>query len=154
MRIWQHLRHSRGYGVHSPMLYRIVRKAMMPRKVMGADRTLFNELLAQGIGRRNATRLQNLYTIEHYSEWSIDASAGVGGLTILTPNCEESVVRKIAEGLIEKEGVVVVLRRITDCKRRTLCKELVMKHHSMSAESPTMLLLFARSDLRKQHIII
>ena len=154
MRIWLHLRHSRGYGVHSPMLYRIVRKAMMPRVVVGADRTLYTELLAQGVGRRTATRLQNLYSTEHYSAWSIDASAGVGGLTILTPACAESVVREIAEGLVEKDGVVVVLHKIPDCKRRALCKELVRKHHSMSAEKATMLLLFARSDLRKQHIII
>ena len=154
MRIWQHLRHSRGYGVHSPMLYRIVREAMMPREVVGADRRLFDELFSKGVGKRTATRLQNLCTIQHYPTWSVDAMAEEGGLTILTPDCAESVVRDAAEGLAKQEGVVVVLRSITDRRRRTLCRELVRMHHSMSAERPTMLLLFARHDLRKQHIII
>ena len=143
---------SRGYGVHSPMLYRIVREAMMPRHIVGSDRSLYNALRHYKIGHRTATRLQNLYSLEGYAEWRIDELATAGGLTILTPNCNAEKIRKIVGRL--EEGTVCVTYPLLGCPRRALCRELIKAHRSMSAERPRMMLYFARTDLRKQHIRI
>ncbi|MBO7300112.1 MAG: hypothetical protein J6U53_01730 [Tidjanibacter sp.] len=144
---------SRGYGIHSPMLYRIVRGAMMPRHIIGTDYTLYDTLRTHHhIGKRTAIRLQNLYTIEGHSEWRIDELAGAQGLTILTPSCTAEKAREIVGTL--KEGTVCVITPLGDCKRRRLCRRMVADHTSMSAEKPQMMLFFARPDLRKQHIKI
>lgn len=154
MRLWLHLRHSRGYGVHSPMLYRIIREAMMPRRVKDGKHALYDALLARGVSRRTATRLQNLFCVEGYRAWRIDEDGEDGELVVLTSECPQRVVEEVAGRLSKREGVVCILRKMTNLQRRALCKSLVESHHSMSAEGPTMLLLFARHDLRKQHIII
>ena len=143
---------SRGYGIHSPMLYRIVRGAMMPRHIVDSDCTLYTALRDCKIGHRTATRLQNLYTLEGHTEWRIDELAAAGGLTILTSNCAAEKVREIVGGL--EEGTVCVTYPLLMCPRRTLCRELVKDHRSMSAEKPRMMLYFARTNLRKQHIRI
>ena len=143
---------SRGYGVHSPMLYRIVREAMMPRHIVGSECTLYDTLRLHKVGRRTATRLQNLYTTEGYAEWRIDEPADPQGLTILTPACTEEKIREIVGGL--EQGTVCVTYPLLGCQRRALCRELVKAHHSMSAEKPRLMLYFARTDLHKQHIRI
>lgn len=148
----EHLRHSRGYGVHSPLLYRIVREAMMPHSVKGSDTSLYNALRAQRVGRRTATRLQNLLTTEGYGAWRIDTVAGEGELMIATAECHEEQLRAMARVLWEQEGVLCILHPIGNCTRRRLCKELIAKHRSMSASKPVFTLLISRKDLQKQHI--
>ena len=143
---------SRGYGIHSPMLYRIVRGAMMPRHIIGPNHTLYDTLRRHNIDRRTATRLQNLFTLEGHTEWRIDEFAGDKGLTIITPACTEEQIKEILGEF--KEGTVCVTYPLWECRRRTLCRELVREHRSMSAEKPRMMLFFARTDLRKQHIRI
>lgn len=143
---------SRGYGVHSPMLYRIVREAMMPRHVVGSDHSLYDALRLRKVGRRTATRLQNLFTLESYTEWCIDEPSAAGGVTILTPDCTAEKVREIVGGL--EEGAVCATYPLLGYQRRALCRELAKVHRSMSAEKPQLMLYFARTDLRKQHIRI
>lgn len=148
----EHLRHSRGYGVHSPLLYRIVREAMMPRRVKGSDTSLYDALRARGVGRRTATRLQNLLTAERFGVWRIDTVAGEGELMIATTECHKEQLRAMAKVLGEQEGVLCILHPIGSRTRRRLCKELIAEHHSMSASKPAFTLLFARKDIQKQHI--
>lgn len=150
----EHLRHSRGYGVHSPLLYRIVREAMMPRRVKGSDTSLYDALRARRVGRRTATRLQNLLTTEGYGVWRIDAVAGEGEMMIATAGCHEEQLRAMARVLGEQEGVLCILHPIGSRTRRRVCRELIAEHHSMSASKPTFTLLLSRKDLQKQHINI
>lgn len=150
----EHLRHSRGYGVHSPLLYRIVREAMMPRKIKGSDTALYDTLRARGVGRRTATRLQNLLSLEGYTAWSIDSPAEAGAMMIATAECSEKQLRAMATALGEQEGAVCILHPIGSRTRRKLSGELIAAHHSMSASKPTFTLLLSRKDLQKQHINI
>lgn len=150
----EHLRHSRGYGVHSPLLYRIVREAMMPRRVKGYDTSLYDALRARGVDRRTATRLQNLLCVEGYGRWSIDAVAGKGEMMIASADCREEQLRAMASVLREQEGILCILHPIGNRTRRRVCRAMVAEHHSMSASKPTFTLLISRQDLQKQHIII
>lgn len=150
----EHLRHSRGYGVHSPLLYRIVREAMIPREVVGFDTALYDALRTRGVGRRTATRLQNLLSLEGFAEWSIDCLAEAGAMMIATAECSEEQLRAMVTALGEQEGVVCILHPIGKCARRKLCRELIATHRSMSASKPTFTLLISRKDLQKQHINI
>ena len=148
----KHLRHSRGYGVHSPLLYRIVREAMMPRKIAGTEHALYDALRAQGICKHTATRLQNLYSLEGYEAWRVDQTAKAEGeLMIATAKCEEQIVASMANALREHEGAVCIIH---SPRNRQLRKSLITAHPSMSAANCQLTLLWWRKDLRKQHIII
>ena len=152
----EHLRHSRGYGIHSPFLYHIVREAMMPRRVTGSERGLYEALLGRGVSKRTARRLQNLHTLEQYEDWSIDRTQGIEGrvFVVLTEGCDRGGIGAIQRALRERGGVVVVLHEGCCRRQRALRNTLVKEHHSMSAEKRGFTLLFSREDLRKQHIII
>ena len=150
----RHLRHRCGYGVHSPFLYRVVRDVMMPQRVVGGSRELYDELLARGVGRRTARRLQNLVSVVGYRGATIDNVQGEGELGVATINCEERTLRAMAERVATTEGAVCIITPVGHPTRRTLCKELIGGHPSMSASKPSFTLLFSRPDLQKQHIDI
>lgn len=152
----EHLRHRSGFGVHSPMLYRVVRKAMMPRRIVGPDSDLYEALRAAGISRRTAIRMQNLYTVEGHSAWRIDTPASEGELAIATPRATDQEVEAMAVACAQAEGSTLsILHPVGGAKsRRTLCRRLIAGHPSMSASKPSLTLLFQREDLRKQHIVI
>lgn len=151
----KHLRHRFGFGVHSPMLYRVVREAMMPRSIRGTDRGLYEALRSAGVKRRTAVRLQNLFTLENHSTWSIDGPVGEGVLGIATPRADERCVREMAsENNSNHHSTLCIIHPIGNKSRRALCRELTAEHRAMSASKPSFTLLFSRADLHKQHIVI
>lgn len=151
----KHIRHSRGYGVHSPLLYHIVRNAMMPRKVVGVDRRLYDALTQQGVAKRTATMLQNLYSLEGFGNWCIDRVAeACDELMIATTECNEQTLYEMAKTLGKRNGMLCIIHAPCNRARGVLRKRLIAEHHSMSAANRRLTLLFARKDLRKQHIII
>lgn len=152
----EHLRHRSGFGVHSPMLYRVIKGAMMPRRLQDGDHTLYNTLRELGVGRRTATRLQNLFLLEEYSAWRIDEPIGEGELGIVTLRASEPTAQSIAARCRElPTATVCIIHPMMGGKhRRRLAKELVKQHCSMSASKPSFTLLFQRKDLHKQHITI
>lgn len=150
----KHLRHRRGYGVHSPFLYRIIREALMRRNVVGGERGLYDELRRRGINKATAARLQNLCTLECEGMWCIDRVADREKLAIATEGCKESIVRAMVNRLSHGDGMVVVLHSWGNRSRRKVCKELVETHKSMSASDLTISLYFSHKGLPKQHIVI
>lgn len=150
----KHLRHRRGYGVHSPFLYRIIREALMRRNVVGGERVLYDELRRRGINKATAARLQNLCTLECEGMWCIDRVADGEELAIATEGCKESIVRAMVNRLSRGDGMVVVLHSWCNRGRRKVCKELVEMHNSMSASDLTITLYFSYKGLPKQHIVI
>ena len=151
----EHLRHSHGYGVHSPFLYRIVREAMMPRRVVGCDRRLYEALVARGVGRRTAVRLQNLCNLEHLEAWSIDgATTAEAGLMIATRECSDATLEQMHKAQSHSGATLCILHEGRNRAALERCGRVVEQHSSMSAEAWAFTLLFCRKDLRKQHIII
>lgn len=152
----EHLRHRAGFGVHSPMLYRIVREAMMPRKIKGADRGLYEALMARGVCRRTAVRMQNLYSLEGFTAWKIDEVAREGELAIATLSASKELTEEmVAACRNHTPSTLCILHPVVGGgKRRALCREILQSHPSMSASKPSLTLLFNRADLHKQHIVI
>lgn len=151
----EHLRHSRGYGIHSPFLYRVVREAIMPLRVRSKEKALYKALRAKGVGRRAATRAHNLLTTLGYTSWSIDEPNGNNeGLSIATPECQLQMIEAMVGGLRTRSGAVCVIHRLGDQKRRAICKGLIIGHNCLSASKPTMKLFFSQQGVSKQHIVI
>ena len=154
MYLWDHIRHRSGFAVHSPFMYGVVRKAMMPRKVVGQNRELYDALALAGTDRRTATRLQNYLTHLSYPAWAIDECVAEG-LVVITPNCEAEKVQAIATELAEgsKNATLCLLHRRNKA-RRALAAQIVATHASMSASKREFTLLVYGRKLPKQHIIL
>jgi hypothetical protein len=151
----EHLRHRAGFGVHSPMLYRVVREAMMPRRIKGTDCKLYDKLREVGVGRRTATRLQNLYSLGDYATWSIDTPPAEGAMAIATPRASEELLAQMASHNCQNSNsLLCVIHPWRKPSRRRYCKGLIEQHNSMSASKTTLSLLFRRPDLLKQHIVL
>ena len=154
MYLWDHIRHRSGFAVHSPFMYGVVRKAMMPRKVVGQNKELYDALVAAGATRRTATRLQNYLTHLGYPAWAIDECVAEG-LVVITPKCEAEKVHAIAAELAEgsKNATLCLLHRRNKA-RKALAAQLVARHPSMSASKREFTLLVYGRKLPKQHIIL
>ena len=127
---------------------------MMPRKVVGGGRDLYDALLAAGATRRTATRLQNYLTHLGYPAWAIDECVAEG-LVVITPKCDAPKVHAIAAGLAEgsKNATLCLLHRRNKA-RKALAAQLVTTHASMSASKMEFTLLVYGRKLPKQHIIL
>lgn len=151
----EHLRHCRGYGVHSPMLYRIVREAMMPRRIRGDRSDLYDALRRLGVDRRTALRMQNLLSVGGYENWQIDTPPAQSNLlTVATTAASDQEIEEMVARLSKYEGAVCVIFGLWGGKRRNFCRQLTDTHHSMSAEKPAFMLYISRRDIQKQHIVI
>ncbi len=154
MYLWDHIRHRSGFAVHSPFMYGVVRKAMMPRKVVGQNRELYDALALAGTDRRTATRIQNYLTHLGYPAWAIDECVA-DGLVVITPKCDAPKVHTIAAELAEggKEATLCLLHRRNKA-RKALAAQLVTTHASMSASKKGFTMLVYGRKLPKQHIIL
>ncbi len=62
-RFIKRIRHWRGHGVHSPMVYALVRNVFMKRRVVGGGNSgsVYETLRRHGAGKRTAAELHNLH---------------------------------------------------------------------------------------------
>lgn len=153
----QRLRHRRGYGVHSPFLYEVVRSTMMPRKMTSDDRRLYDALRNKGVDHRSATRLQNYLLHVGYECWTIDQCPDNNQakvLCIATRQCPTDELERLLNACQEhkEEATLCVFHRSKEAKAE--CNRLVEQHSSMSAEKPRFTLFFHHRPLPKQHLII
>lgn len=127
---------------------------MMPRRIVGPRRELYDALVALGTDRRSATRLQNLYAHLGYEQWTID-SAVDEGLVIVSPNCHAEQVLNLADSLAkgQSEAVLVVLHH-RNKGQKALAERLVAEHPSMSGSKRDFTFLVYGRALPKQHIIL
>lgn len=153
MYLWDHIRHRSGFAVHSPFMYGVVRKAMMPRKVVGTSRELYDALGVTGASRRTATRLQNYLTHLDYPAWSVDKSVEQG-LVVATPKCSAEEVEALVAELSDGRSATLCLLHGRSKVRKALAKRLVAQHPSMSASKCDFTLLVYGRALPKQHIIL
>jgi hypothetical protein len=127
----------------------------MCRELKSDNHDLYDALRSVGIGRRNATRLQNLYTLEGHTAWRINEPIGEGELGIATPQASNECIRVMVESNVEnRRSTLCLLHPLGQRSRRALCKHLTEEHLSMSASKPSLTLLFTREDLHKQHIVL
>lgn len=154
MYIWDHIRHRRGFAVHSPFMYGVVRGAMMPRRIVGPRRELYDALVALGTDRRSATRIQNLHTHLGYEQWTIDGAVDEG-LVVVSPNCPAEQVLNLTDTLAEGQGeATLVVLHHRNKGQKALAERLVAEHQSMSGSKRDFTFLVYGRALPKQHIIL
>lgn len=153
---WRHIRHRRGYGVHSPYLYRLVREALMLRTLVGSRHDLYDALIDASVGHREAVRLQNLLTPSGLERWRINPSAEepIAESTLVVMTTPTDKAAEVAERMnSNKLSTLCVIVGRRPSKNR-LAQRLVAQHGGTSAETGTLLLLIHNPALPKQHVIL
>lgn len=144
-------RFFRGHGVHSPFVYTLVREVFMQERLLGADRSLYDRLLAEGVAPRRAVQLQNLFTHSCFRSWAIDAPAD--DLIVLTPRLSEERTRLLTDCAADGGTTLALLAPYENRSREALCRSIVAAHGSTSVDNRAYLLVF-NHDLPKQHFRI
>ncbi|MBO5661799.1 MAG: hypothetical protein J6R93_04945, partial [Tidjanibacter sp.] len=62
---------------------------MMPRRIVSESRELHDSLVARGVDKRTARRLQNLVSVVGYKRATIDCVQSKGELGVATIRCED-----------------------------------------------------------------
>lgn len=70
---WSRLRHRRGHGVHSPLVYSLVREVFMKRHPDGGE--LYEALRGQGVRRKYAREIDGLHRYLGATGFSLEEGA-------------------------------------------------------------------------------
>ena len=153
------VKHYRGYGVHSPFVYGLVRHSvMMKSSIVGDDCSIFEGLRELGVSRKRATQLQNMCTWAGYKSacYLTDANRAVGALDAHTvcfvmPDYPMELTVELCQKAAEAEAVVCVMKPYDSRVRSKACKELIRNHIHTSVDNRGFLLLFFNPHQPKQH---
>ena len=151
--IWlMRFRQRKGYGVHSPFVYAIVRQVFMRSTFACDDRELYDALMAKGVVRRRALQLQNLFKHLHYSSYCFNPEVGECSKTDMifsTPDQCSSLLPSLADLAREWGSTLCIIAPALDSERDKVCKRLVEEHRCTSVDNRGYLLLF-NNHLPKQ----
>ncbi len=149
------IRHYRGRKVHSPLVYGIVRNAIMKTVPEGEDRALFDELQERGFSPRRAAQLQNLYTFRGYGSAvfanGTAATLDAGALCFAMPSLAEAETLALIERARGTGATLCIARPYENRTRSRLVSSLVAAHGHTSIDARAFVLLFTDERLPKQH---
>lgn len=153
------VKHYRGFGVHSPFVYGLVRHSVMMKKsIVGDDCTVFERLTELGVSQKRAVQLQNMCGWAGYNSPCFVTDTGCE----LAPMTEHSVCfvlpsvapESLAAVCAKAEGTgaaVCILSPYDSRVRSKACRELVKQHRHTSVDNRGYLLLFFNPRHPKQH---
>lgn len=146
----QRARFYHGYGVHSPFVYMLVRRAFMATSLKTEnENSLYEALLSSGVAKRRAVQLQAAFYYCEAKHFSIDALEG--DFRVLT---EEYPTGSLVEACqaAQLDGVTaVIMKPYADKERQSACQGIVEHHNSTSVDNRGFLMLFNTKKLPKQH---
>ena len=138
-----------GYGVHSPFVYGLVRKAFMAKKLVeGSGSALYDPLGANGVAEKRARQLHN--TLQYIEGQSYSINEVGGDLSILLANYPTEGLRRAYEEA-KLEGVALVIGQpYLNRERQNEVRALIDEHRSTTVDNRAYILFF-NNRLPKQH---
>lgn len=152
MKCRSRLRHRRGHGVHSPLVYSLIRNVFM-NKGAGEDKYLHNKILEIGGSRKAARDAQNIYDHFGFSTFSLNNIENTfegNRLYIFSDMLAgDSLLRTIDKGEMTGNALVVIPDKSKELK--SLCKTIAEKHTGISIDRKDYFLYFYNGQYAKQH---
>ena len=139
-----HVRHWRGHGIHSPFMYGIVRNVFMKSRITGGDTALYEALRGERIGKKNAVKLQNLYTHCRMDGYTL----------VLLPDVTMETVVATAREAAARRGCLVLLSPHRSARCRRLARQIREHYPCVSVDRRLMMIYFFNPKLQPQHYII
>lgn len=151
-----HVKHYRGFGVHSPFVYGLIRNVLMSRQITGNDTGLYDQLRNRSISDRRARQLQNLYSFCSYKSYVIadadnDVSLDPQTLCLVTKLYPQDKTISLMQSAEATGSTLCLLDPTFSRTRNRMCKQMIKEHRHTSIDNRGFLLLFFHDKLPKQH---
>ena len=149
------LRHFRGHGVHSPFAYALVRQVYMKRRRLPREGAVYTAVREQGGTVRQARLVQAVYDYTECGQCYVDGAPLAThdshrthrAMHIVTPGA--AIGQELRPG---EEDIACVLSPTAGKARYRNCLAAVRGHEGMSIDCRSVLFLFGRDGLNKEHI--
>jgi len=143
-------KYYRGYGVHSPFVYGLIRKVFMYRKLYDADNApLYESLISAGVVRKRAVQLQNAMLYCGCTTFGINGD-GRADFNIVTVEYPVERLKSAYETAREHGTILVVMSPYANRERRDECRAIVESHKSTSVDNRGYMIIL-NNKLPKQH---
>lgn len=143
-------KYYRGYGVHSPFVYGLIRKVFMCGRLYDADNApLYESLLRAGVVRKRAVQLQNAMQYCGCASFGIDGD-GRADFNVVTAEYPTERLISAYEATKQHGTILVVMSPYANRERRDECRTIVEAHRSTSVDNRGYLIIL-NNKLPKQH---
>ena len=138
-----------GYGVHSPFVYGLVRKAFMTKRLAeGSGEELYNALREKSVAEKRARQLHNTLFYIEGKDFSINNV--MGEMSILLADYPAEQLREAYEKAKAAGVALVICHPYLNRERQNEVKALVAEHRSTTVDNRAYILFF-NNRLPKQH---
>lgn len=143
------VKYYHGYGVHSPFVYGLVRKAFMPKRLIeGTGSALYNSLRANGVAEKRARQLHN--TLQYIEGQSYSINEVGGDLSIILASYPTEQLRCAYEKAKLEGLTLVICQPYLNRERQVEVRALIDEHRSTTVDNRAYILFF-NNRLPKQH---
>ncbi len=143
-------KYYRGYGIHSPFVYGLVRKVFMYGKLYDADNApLYESLISVGVVRKRAVQLQNAMVYCGCATFGINGD-GRADFNVVTAEYPVGQLKSAYESTRAHGTILVVMSPYANRERRDECRAIVESHKSTSVDNRGYMIIL-NNKLPKQH---
>ncbi len=145
------LRHRKGYGVHSPYVYTLVREVFAKQS---CDTELYDNLTLLGLKRRHTVEVANFIGSLNANRYAIDPqNCRDYDVVICTTNQTLIEADRLIEESRERGVILIITSHNSTLARELHFMSVVQNHISTSIDKGGYLILI-NSHLPKQHFIL
>lgn len=92
------IRHTRGHGIHSPFTYRVVRQAIMKRRVLDPQALRNINLKSLKIAKRERSIIKNIFTLNRYEDCIVvnqaDTKFNMNRMYLMAESCNPEFLKR------------------------------------------------------------